>query len=85
VAQEHGNRYVRHVRLDAPLEIIVDGLSRRGVVMKPGMPFDMYVGQVWSPAPHQGTTASAARSRSRSPPQVDAFMALQEGEYNSAS
>ena len=61
VAQEHGNRYVRHVRLDAPLEIVVDGLSRRGVVMKPGKPFDMYVGQ------------------------VDAFMALQEGEYNSQS
>lgn len=48
---------VRHVRLDKPLEVVVDGVSRRGVVMKPGKPFDVYVGQ------------------------VDAFMALAEGEY----
>eukprot|EP00965_Chrysotila_dentata_P015877 525483-Pleurochrysis_carterae.AAC.1 len=32
-------------QLDAPLEIVVDGISRRGVVMKPGKPFDLYVGQ----------------------------------------
>ena len=41
-----GGGRVRHVRLDAPLEIMVDGVSRRGVVMKPGKPFDLYVGQV---------------------------------------
>jgi len=38
--------HVRHVRLDAPLEIVVDSQSRHGVVMKPGKPFDIYVGQV---------------------------------------
>lgn len=37
---------VKHVRLDAPLEIVVDGMSRRGVVMKQGKPFEVYVGQV---------------------------------------
>ncbi|KAL1495700.1 hypothetical protein AB1Y20_016563 [Prymnesium parvum] len=40
------DKFVRHVRLDTPLEIVVDGVSRRGVVMKPGKPFDVYVGQV---------------------------------------
>jgi len=39
-------KFVRHVRLDAPLEIVVDGVSRHGVVMKPGKPFDVYVAQV---------------------------------------
>ena len=29
-----------------PLEIVVDGMSRRGVVMKPDKPFEVYVGQV---------------------------------------
>jgi hypothetical protein len=48
---------VRHVQLDQPLEVVVDGMSRRGVVMKQGKAFDVYVGQ------------------------VDAFMALAEGEY----
>jgi hypothetical protein len=38
--------YVRHVQLDAPLEIVVDGQSRHGVVMKPGKAFDVYVSQV---------------------------------------
>lgn len=33
-------------QLETPLEIVVDGLSRCGVVMKPGKPFDVYVGQV---------------------------------------
>jgi len=42
----HEGKLVRHVQLDAPLEIVVDGISRRGVVMKPGKPFDLYVGQV---------------------------------------
>jgi hypothetical protein len=37
---------VKHVRLGAPLEIIVDGMSRRGVVMKADKPFEVYVGQV---------------------------------------
>jgi len=37
---------VKHVRLDAPLEIVVDGMSRRGVVMKADKPFEVYVGQV---------------------------------------
>ena len=45
VASSTGD-FVRHVRLDAPLEIVVDGQSRHGVVMKPGKPFDVYVGQV---------------------------------------
>jgi len=57
----HGTTYVRHVRLDTPLEIVVDGESRHGVVMKPGKPFDVYVGQ------------------------VDAFMALAQEQFNSAS
>lgn len=39
-------KYVRHVRLPTPLEIVVDGMSRRGVVMKPDKPFEVYVGQV---------------------------------------
>ena len=47
--------------LDEPLEIVVDGLSRRGVVMKPGNPFDVYVGQ------------------------VDAFVEMAKGEYNSTA
>jgi len=38
--------FVRHVRLEQPLEIVVDSQSRHGVVMKPGKPFDVYVGQV---------------------------------------
>ena len=29
------------MRLDAPLEIVVDGMSRRGVVMKQGKPFEV--------------------------------------------
>jgi len=41
-----GNSFVRHVQLEKPLEIVVDGLSRHGVVMKPEKPFDVYVGQV---------------------------------------
>ncbi len=36
---------MRHVRLETPLEVVVDGVSRKGVVMKPGSPFDVYVGQ----------------------------------------
>jgi len=39
-------QYARHVQLDAPLEIVVDGQSRHGVVMKPGKAFDVYVSQV---------------------------------------
>jgi len=39
-------KFVRHVQLDDPLEIVVDGLSRHGIVMKPGKSFDVYVGQV---------------------------------------
>jgi len=42
----HGTKYVRHVRLADPLEVVVDGQSRHGVVMKMGKPFDVYVGQV---------------------------------------
>ena len=37
---------VKHVRLEAPLEIVVDGMSRRGVVMKADKPFEVYVGQI---------------------------------------
>lgn len=32
-------------QLETPLEIVIDGVSRRGVVMKPGKPFDVFVGQ----------------------------------------
>ena len=39
----------------------VELLSRRGVVMKPGNPFDVYVGQ------------------------VDAFVEMAKGEYNSTA
>ena len=60
-AASNGNKYARHVTLDEPLEIVVDGLSRRGVVMKPGNPFDVYVGQ------------------------VDAFVEMAKGEYNSTA
>ena len=38
--------YVRHVQVGDPLEIVVDGQSRHGVVMKPGKAFDVYVSQV---------------------------------------
>jgi formate dehydrogenase assembly factor FdhD len=37
---------VRHVALEEPLEIVIDGQSRHGVVMKPGKRFEVYVGQV---------------------------------------
>jgi len=57
---KHSTRFVRHVRLETPLEIVVDGQSRHGVVMKAGKPFDVYVSQ------------------------VDAFMALAQGQ-NSAT
>ena len=39
-------KYVRHVRLPEPLEIVVDGQTRHGVVMKPGKAFEVYVSQV---------------------------------------
>lgn len=39
-------RYVQHVTLPEELEVVCDGLSRRGVIMKPGKPFDTYVAQV---------------------------------------
>jgi len=39
-------QYARHVQLERPLEIVVDGQSRHGVVMKPGKAFDVYVSQV---------------------------------------
>ena len=43
---DHGNTsYVRHVRTGSPLEVVVDGQSRHGVVMKPGKSFDLYVSQ----------------------------------------
>ena len=44
--QAADTKFVRHVRLPTPLEIVVDGMSRRGVVMKPDKPFEVYVGQV---------------------------------------
>ena len=43
---EHGTTYVRHVQTESPLEIVVDGHSRHGVVMRPGKSFDVYVSQV---------------------------------------
>ena len=43
---EHGMSHVRHVRTTSPLEIVVDGQSRHGVVMRPGKAFDVYVAQV---------------------------------------
>ena len=45
-AQTHETSYVRHVRLETPLEVVVDGMSRRGVVMKQDKPFEVYVAQV---------------------------------------
>jgi len=42
----HGTKYVRHVQMDEPLEIVVDGQSRHGVVMRPGRSFEVYVSQV---------------------------------------
>ena len=39
-------KYVRHVQLEDPLEVVIDAQSRNGVVMKPGKPFDVYVSQV---------------------------------------
>jgi hypothetical protein len=38
-------KHVKHVKLDEELEVVCDGLSRRGVIMKPGMPFDLWVQQ----------------------------------------
>jgi len=38
-------KLTRHVRFDEPLEVVVDGLSQCGVVMKPGKSFAEYVGQ----------------------------------------
>ena len=43
---DHGTQYVRHIQTDAPLEIVVDGTARTGVVMRPGKSFDVYVSQV---------------------------------------
>ena len=48
VAESVPTRHARHVRMDQPLEIVVDGLSRQGVVMKPGHPFELHVGQVFA-------------------------------------
>ena len=45
-SQTHETSYVRHVRLETPLEVVVDGMSRRGVVMKQDKPFEVYVAQV---------------------------------------
>jgi len=42
----HGTKYVRHIQTEQPLEIVVDGQSRHGVVMRPGKSFDTYVSQV---------------------------------------
>eukprot|EP00320_Phaeocystis_rex_P020555 CAMPEP_0119066418 /NCGR_PEP_ID=MMETSP1178-20130426/8965_1 /TAXON_ID=33656 /ORGANISM="unid sp, Strain CCMP2000" /LENGTH=1126 /DNA_ID=CAMNT_0007048017 /DNA_START=54 /DNA_END=3434 /DNA_ORIENTATION=+ len=44
--EKSSTELVKHVRLASPLEIVVDGMSRRGVVMKPDKPFEVYVGQV---------------------------------------
>jgi len=46
LASAAGASLVRHVKLDSPLEIVVDGASRCGVVMKPDSPFEVYVSQV---------------------------------------
>ena len=43
------------MRLDAPLEIVVDGMSRRGVVMKEGKPFEVFglaLALALTPNPH---------------------------------
>ena len=42
----HGTKYVRHVQTEQPLEIVVDGQSRHGVVMRPGKSFGVYVEQI---------------------------------------
>ena len=43
---DHGTQYVRHIQTEAPLEIVVDGQSRHGVVMRPGKSFDVHVSQI---------------------------------------
>jgi len=45
-AEAGSGEFARHVRLPEPLEVVVDGMSRRGVVMKPGKPFEVYIAQV---------------------------------------
>jgi len=45
-AVSHDTQFVRHIQTEAPLEIVVDGTSRHGVVMKPGKGFDVYVSQL---------------------------------------
>jgi len=39
-------KYVKHVRVEEELEVVCDGLSRRGVIMKPGKDFDTYIAQI---------------------------------------
>jgi CheY-like chemotaxis protein len=33
----HEDRFIRHVKFDTPLEIMIDGKTHRGVIMKPGL------------------------------------------------
>ena len=70
------------MRLDAPLEIVVDGMSRRGVVMKQGKPFEVFgLALALTPNPHPHPHP---HPHPRPHPsqvyvgQVDAFMAIQE-------
>ena len=70
------------MRLDAPLEIVVDGMSRRGVVMKEGKPFEVFgLALALTPNPHPHPHP---HPHPRPHPsqvyvgQVDAFMAIQE-------
>ena len=37
---------LRQITFDEPLEVVLDGRSQRGVVMKPGKSFAVYVAQV---------------------------------------
>ena len=46
VSEGGRSRFAKHVTLDKPLEVFVDGTSRRAVVMKEGKSFDTHVAQV---------------------------------------
>eukprot|EP00164_Ancoracysta_twista_P005423 GFYU01007430.1.p2 GENE.GFYU01007430.1~~GFYU01007430.1.p2 ORF type:complete len:140 (+),score=29.53 GFYU01007430.1:660-1079(+) len=44
--ESHSSEFVKHIKFDEPLEIVIDGLSNSGVVMKPGKSFGVYVTQM---------------------------------------
>ena len=42
LCQLPNSKYLRHVTLEEPLEVVIDGLSQRAVVMKPGKSFGVH-------------------------------------------